>query len=171
MGIVNDRLLAELSAKDDLAFKLGDTFDVKASIGLVVITFLGTQTAYLLDKHVTGLSHILQDASVVALAVATIASIVELWMRNHVIIEPEANTASRIIELRSYYSQDGDEVEANVLEQLTQDEIEWTLARIATNQAQNRVKGRWLDWAFQAIAVSLILNAMTLIDVWLTHPF
>lgn len=57
MELINDRILAELSVKDDLSFKLGDTLDVKASIGMVVITFLGTQTAYLLDKHVTGISH------------------------------------------------------------------------------------------------------------------
>jgi hypothetical protein len=151
---------------------------VKASIGLVVITFLGTQTAYLLDKHVTGLAHILQAGSLVALVVATVASIAELWLRTYVMIEPEANTASRIIELRNYYSQphrageqNGGEVEANVMEQLTQDEIEWTLARIAANQAQNRAKVKRLDWAFQATAVSLILNAITLVVVWLTHPF
>ena len=199
MGIVNDRLLTELSAKDDLAFKLGDTLDVKASIGLVVITFLGTQTAYLLDKHVTGLAHILQAGSVVALVVATIASIVELWPRNYLMIEPEVNTASRIIELQDHYSQYSEEgdatclqpgseatnlaaasslaaantgaIEANVLEQLTVNEIAWTLDRISTNQTNNGAKVKWLDWAYKATAASLILNLITLIDVWLTHPF
>lgn len=171
MGIVNDRLLAELSAKDDLAFRLGDTLDVKASIGLVVITFLGTQTAYLLDKHVTGLAHILQAGSVVALVAATIASIVELWPRNYVMIEPEVNTASRIIELQDHYSQYGGEVDANVLDQLTENEVAWTLDRIVANQTKNHAKGKWLDWAFKATAVSLILNAITLVVVWLTHPF
>lgn len=171
MGIVNDRLLEELSAKDDLAFKLGDTLDMKASIGLVVITFLGTQTAYLLDKHVTGLSHILQAGSVVALVIATIASIVELWLRRYLMIEPEANTASRIVELQNYYSPLGGDVEANVLEQLTKEQIEWTLARITTNKAQNRAKGRWLDWAFKATAVSMLLNLITFVVVWLTNPF
>lgn len=52
MSAIQDRLLAELSAKDDLAFKLGDTLDVKASIVMVVIAFLGTQTAYLQGRRI-----------------------------------------------------------------------------------------------------------------------
>ncbi len=115
MDIVNSRLLSELSVKDDLSFKLGDTLDVKASIGMVVITFLGTQTAYLLDKHVSGISHTLQAGSVIALLVATVASIVELWPRNYLMVEPEANTTSRIADLKAHFSQYGDaEVGTNV---------------------------------------------------------
>lgn len=86
MDSINDRLLAELNSKDDLAFKLGETLDVKASIGLVVITFLGTQTAYLLDKHVTGVFHALQDVLVIFLVIATIMSIVELWPRDYIMM-------------------------------------------------------------------------------------
>lgn len=74
MGVVNEKLLAELNAKDDLAQRLGDTLDVKASMGMVVITFLGTQTAYFLDKHVVGIAHKLQAVSVCFLVLATIAT-------------------------------------------------------------------------------------------------
>jgi hypothetical protein len=63
-------------------------------------------------------------------------------------IEPDANTASRILELQDHYSQYGGEVEANILDQLTANEIAWTLDRIATNKTNNGTKIKWLDWAF-----------------------
>ena len=50
-GTVCERLLIEINAKDDLATKLGDALDVKASILLVVIVFLATQTAYFLENR------------------------------------------------------------------------------------------------------------------------
>ncbi len=53
-GTVCERLLIEINAKDDLATKLGDALDVKASILLVVIVFLATQTAYFLEKQTQG---------------------------------------------------------------------------------------------------------------------
>jgi len=171
MDAINNRLLAELSVKDDLAFKFGDTLDVKASIGMVVITFLGTQTAYYFDKHVTGFSHILQLCSVAALVVAAVFSILELWPRKYLMVEPEQNTASRIVELKNHYSQYEDEIGPDVLSQLTENEIKWTLERIAANQSQNSRKARYLDWAYKATAAAFTLNAVTLVIVGLTHPF
>jgi hypothetical protein len=46
-----ERLLEEINSKDDLAVRLGDTLDVKASIVLAAITLLATQTAYFLDQE------------------------------------------------------------------------------------------------------------------------
>jgi hypothetical protein len=171
MEMVDDRLLAELNVKDDLAFKFGDTLDVKASIGMVVITFLATETAYLLDKHVTGISHMLQAGSVIALVIATITSIVELWPRDYLMVEPEANTASRIAELKEHYSQYDDKVDGHVLKELTTNEIKWATDRIAANQSKNNSKAKWLEWSYKATAVAFVLNAITLVVVWLTHPF
>jgi len=171
MELVNDRILAELNLKDDLAFKLGDTLDVKASIGMVVITFLGTETAYLLDKHVTGISHWLQTGAVVALVIATVASIVELWPRKYWMIEPEESTSSRAAELVEYFSKYEGEVQANVLSELTKNEIGWARQRISANQSKNGEKAKYLDWAYKATAAAFILNAATLVIVWLTHPF
>ena len=171
MNSVNEKLLAELTAKDDLAFKLGDTLDVKASIGLVVITFLGTQTAYFLDKHISGISHALQAASVVSLVIATIFSIMELWPQKYLMIEPEENSTSRIPELIAHYSKYDEEVELNVLGQLILEEIQWTNQRIAANKSKNGRKAAWLEWAFRTTAIAIGLNAATLVLVWFTHPF
>ena len=50
MAALAERLLEEINAKEDLSLRLGDALDVKASIGLAVVLFLGTQTAYFLEK-------------------------------------------------------------------------------------------------------------------------
>jgi|ERR1700733_11083579 len=172
MNSVNERLLAELTTKDDLAFQLGDTLDVKGSIVMVVITFLGTQTAYLLDKHVYGPSHVIQAVSVLCLVAATVFSILELWPRTYVMIEPESNVAKRIPELIAHYSQFNDgALEPNVLNQLTLEQIGWAKSRISSNKAINALKSGWLEKAFYATAIAFCLNAVTLVLVWLTHPF
>lgn len=171
MGTSNERLLSELNVKDDLSFKLGDTLDVKASIGMVVITFLGTQTAYLLDKHVTGASHYIQAGSVLALLLATVASIAELWPRDYLMIEPEESTASRIAELEAHYAEYDQSPADAVIDELTKNEIEWTRQRISVNQKNNGAKGKFLVLAYQSTAVAFILNAITLLVVWVNHPF
>jgi hypothetical protein len=165
------RFLADLNAKDDLAFKFGDTLDVKASIGLVVITFLGTQTAYFLDKNIAGVSHFLQTASVFFLVAATVGMIVALWPREYLMIQPEENVASRISELIEHRAQYKEYTEADVLDELTSNEIQWATQRISINQSKNTEKSRWLVWAFTATAIFVGLNTLTLILVWITHPF
>ncbi len=171
MDQVNQKLLAALSVKDDLAFKLGDTLDVKASICMVLITFLSTQTAYLLDKHVNGTAHELQAGTVICLVIATVAAIVELWPRRYVMVEPEENLSSRIPELVDHYSKYPGLLEQSVIDQLTLEEIGWAKDRIASNQAKNKSKSRWLDVCFYATACAMSINATTMIVVWFIHPF
>jgi hypothetical protein len=170
MGVIDEKLLAELNAKDDLAQRPGDTLDVKASMGMVVITFLGTQTAYFLDKHVVGIAHNLQAASVGFLVLATIVTVAELWPRDYLLIEPESNAIDRIAQLREYYAP-YDDVELNVLDALVKDEIGWALARINKNKGTNNRKSALLNWTFYLTAGAMVLNAVTLILVWLIHPF
>ena len=45
-----DLIIERMDAKDELTFQGGDTLDVKASIVLVVLTFLAGQSADLLTK-------------------------------------------------------------------------------------------------------------------------
>lgn len=167
---VNERLLDELNAKDDLAIKLGDTLDVKASIGLVVITFLATQTAYFLDKHISGAAHNMQVGSVVCLSVALFFALVELWPRTYMLPLPESSAVSRAEELRKHYAQYADAPAAAISEHLTKDEIEWAKTRIIANQKKNHQKSRWLSISFYFTAGALILNILTLF--WaIQHPF
>ncbi len=160
---IYERLLQEMNSKDDLAIKLGDGLDVKASILLLVITFLATQTAYFLDKHAAGLPHYLLVAAGVLLGCATIAAFVELWPRTYVLPLPEKSGIDRAAELRDFYSQH-EGVEADVMvAEFTKNEMGWAQSRISTNQGINHVKARWLEWSFYLTAVAMIFNIATLL--------
>ncbi len=157
-----ERLLAEIGSKDDLAVRLGDTLDVKASILLVVITFLATQTAYFLDKHATGTPHYLLEGAGIILALATIAAFVELWPRTYMMPVPESSGVDRAAELRDFYSQHADVDVSTMLGEFTKDQIGWARTRIATNQGINRQKSTYLSLSFYFIAVGMVLNSIVL---------
>jgi hypothetical protein len=159
---VYERLLAEISTKDDLEVRLGDTLDVKASIGLVVITFLATQTAYFLDKHPSGFPHGLQIASAIFLAAATIAAFIVLWPRNYILPLPESSGIDRAAELREFYSQHEGVETSTMLAQFVQDEIGWAKIRISANEKQNEAKSAWLQWSFYLTAIAMLTNIVTL---------
>ena len=169
MDTVNGRLLAELTAKDDLVFRLGDTLDVKLSIVLVVITVVGAQTAYFFTKPVVGIQHTLQVCSVAFLVLATITAITGLWPRRYWMIEPEGVVETRIKELEAHYKENGEEAELPLLKQLEMDQIGWAKTRIADNRGTNFRKAWRLDAAFYATSLAIACNILTLI--WFIHPF
>ena len=74
--------LHQLMDKDRLLFNLSDTLDMKASVSLILITFLATQTAELFRiEQLPVLLHWLQFLSALGLFAATISAIVVLWSR------------------------------------------------------------------------------------------
>jgi len=162
MAAAAEMLLQDIALKDDLAVKLGDALDVKASIGLVVITFLATQSAYFLDKQ--SLPHggrLFQFASIISVTVAGILALMELWPRTYMIPEPEGGAIEeRIEQLADFYGEAANS--ESISDQLTRDEIQWAKNRIMTNQRHNRNKAYTLAWSFRFTAASLVLNLLTL---------
>jgi hypothetical protein len=66
-----DAMIMELvKGQDDRELALGDTFDIKTSIALVIITFLATQTANFLKMPLSPCWHLVQILSVVSLVAA-----------------------------------------------------------------------------------------------------
>src|ERR1700685_775000 len=115
MAAVAELRLGEINAKEDLSLRIGDALDVKASIGLAVILFLATQSAYLLDKGLPRIGITFQIFSIGATALAAVFSLLELWPRVYVLPEPESLIISqRIEELTNHYSTYPD-AEANAL--------------------------------------------------------
>jgi hypothetical protein len=169
MTTVNEKLLADINAKDDLVFKFGDTLDVKSSIVMVVITFVGTETAYFFTKDLTGIAHTFQCISVLFLVLATIFSIAGLWPRDYWMTQPEDLSIGYAANLREHFSQNGGDVEQNVLERLVSAETDWAITRIKDNAKVNSEKARWLNMAFGATALAILFNVLTLI--WFTHLF
>lgn len=97
-------------------------------------------------------------------------NVVELWPRDYLLIEPELNVIDRIAQLRRHYAPYPD-IELNVLDALVEDEIAWALVRIEKNKGTNNRKSTWLNGTFYLTAGAMALNAVTLVLVWLTHPF
>lgn len=88
-------IIERLQQKDALLFHLSDTLDVKASIWLVVITFLATQTAgFLSDALLPGALRYAQIGSALSLAAAGALALVVLWPRNYYHENPIARDAS-----------------------------------------------------------------------------
>jgi hypothetical protein len=168
-GPMAERLLGEINAKEDLSLRLGDALDVKASIGLALILFLATQTAYFLDK---GLSHFglwMQYGSIASVVLAAFFAVRELWPRKYILPEPESEIIpERIGELNQYfqtYSAAYPDVIGNVEKALLKDEIRWATNRIADNQKKNRIKSDSLNFSFWFTVPAIVLNIGTLLTL------
>src|SRR3989442_83906 len=98
MAAVIETLKEEISAKEDLALRLSDALDVKASIGLAVILFLATQTAYFLEKGLPRLGVAMQVVSITCIVLAAIFALLELWPRMYILPDPESDYVQNRIE-------------------------------------------------------------------------
>jgi len=155
--------LGEINAKEDLSLRLGDALDVKASIGLAVILFLATQSAYLLDKGLPRLGIVYQIFSIACVVLAAIFSLWELWPMVYVLPSPESPEIShRIEELRAHYSAYPD-VETLAAEAFMDDEIAWAAKRIADNQKKNRKKSIRLELSFVFTGGAVVINLLTVL--------
>lgn len=81
-------LLKEFSDESERSFVLGDTFDMKASILLVVITFLITQSFSFLAKADLLIIRYGQKAAAFLLAGAGALTIWELFPRDYIFFSP-----------------------------------------------------------------------------------
>lgn len=163
MAAISEILLEEINAKEDLSLRLGDALDVKASIGLALILFLATQSAYLLEKGLPRIGVAMQLFSIVAVVVAAIFALLELWPRTYILPQPESDyIPKRIEELTQHYGPYPD-VESNVLGAFVNDEMQWAKKRIADSQRKNRSKSRRLEVSFWCTGAAVILNLLTVL--------
>lgn len=164
---MTERLLAEINAKEDLSLRLGDALDVKASIGLALILFLATQTAYFLDKSLPKIGSWMQYGSIVCVVIAASFALRGLWPRNYTLPEPEF-IPERIGQLNQHFqtfSQDYPDVVGNVEKALLNDEIAWATKRIADNQKKNWIKSNSLNRSFWFTVPAIVLNIGTLLTL------
>lgn len=158
----NERLLSEMNTKDGVAVNLGDTLDVKASILLALIVFLATQTAYFLEGSPAGFLRFLLFSSAVLLGAATACSFLELWPREYFLLSPEKILSDRVVELRDFYSANEGFSGEEMIQELTENEVEWARKRISCNQKINRRKSFWLWLSFGLAALAMIFNTAIL---------
>lgn len=166
---IAERLLDEINSKEDLTLRLGDALDVKASIGLALIIFLATQSAYFLDKGLSRFGFWMQIASVLCIALAAFFAVYELWPRTYILPKPESDIIpARVKQLKEYfasYPESYPNVQENVADALINDEIGWATSRIADNQEKNWRKSNSLNLSFWATIPALALNIATLLTL------
>lgn len=160
---IAERLLEEINSKEDLTLRLGDALDVKASIGLALIIFLATQTAYFLDKGLSRFGFWMQVLSIIFIAIAAFFAIYELWPRKYILPKPESDVIpARVNQLKEHFAAYPN-VQENVADAFINDEITWATTRIADNQAKNALKSNSLNYSFWSTIPALALNIATLL--------
>lgn len=159
-----DLIIERLRAKDELTFHDGDALDVKASIVLVVVTFLAAQSADLLSKgSLTPLESTAQIIAVMSLALAGISLWFQLWPREYE-IEPAEKLFQWRDELRDFFEgEPGADTKVSAL--LKNGIIERTIERIKTNGEINKARSSFLLWSYVFTTLSLVINLATVLGV------
>jgi hypothetical protein len=157
----SDLIIERLNAKDELTYQRGDTLDVKASIVLVVVTFLAGQSADLLAKgNLTPFGKAAQLVAAVFVALAGILVWGQLWPRQY-----EVEAAEKLpqwkAELEEFYEGFPD-ARARVSALLTAGIIERATERIYANDAINKTRSNLLLWSYIFATLSLGINLLTL---------
>jgi hypothetical protein len=154
-------IIERLNAKDELTYQRGDTLDVKASIVLVVVTFLAGQSADLLARgNLTSFGKVAQMVAAVSVALAGIFVWAQLWPRGY-----EVEAAEKLpqwkAELEEFYEDDPD-ASAKVSSVLTAGIVERATERIYANDAINKTRSDLLLGSYIFATLSLGINLLTL---------
>jgi hypothetical protein len=167
---VDPLIIERLNAKDELTYQRGDTLDVKASIVLVVVTFLAGQSADLLAKgNLTPYGKIAQIVAAISIALAGILVWGQLWPREYE-VEAAEKFPQWKEDLEEFYSQDSD-TSVTVSTLLIEGIIARTTERIYANSAINRGRSNLLLWSYIFASLSLGINLVTTFGFGLTqHP-
>ena len=165
MSNEHDIVLERLQVKDALLFGLADTLDMKASVSLVVITFLATQTGgFLLVVDSLDWVRTLQTIVACSLAFAGICAILALWPRDF-FIETAEELDSWMVQLNEYY-RDMPDAASKVEAALAHGRIKRAKQRIKTNSETDARKGSLVNWAYRLAGIALMFNIITLICLW-----
>jgi hypothetical protein len=152
-------ILEHLQAQDDLEFELGDTFDIKTSIALVVIIFLASQSGTFLASEMPRHWHTIQISSVFCVVIAGFLAMFALWPRKYKLrMEPDGYLGW-VKEVNEFYGGD----KAKVVEFLRNTQIDRIRKRFARNSAINASKSKLMEWAFYFTVGALALNTATLL--------
>ena len=152
----------QLAEKDRILFNLSDTLDMKASVSLVVITFLATQTAvFISNEFMSDVLRWLQSTSAVFLAFAGALAMVVLWPREYSVEKSEEFAGWRA-RLENYYKGQ-DDAQRKVDDEYLAGRIQGLRVQIAENRRLDDRKSLALAWSYRLVGVSLGLNMLTLV--------
>lgn len=134
--------------RDRFELDLGDTFDVKASIVLLILTFLGTIAATMLTADsVTKIPRLAQIPVIACVAISGVFCVACLWPKNYLIDDLLEAYANWIASLG--------ESDAEQLEYLARLTLQRANGRIKRNHALNLTKASALNGAFWSMTIGL----------------
>jgi hypothetical protein len=147
----NEFIADKTRERDRFELDLGDAFDVKASIVLLILTFLGTTAATILtaDK----LSEVPKLAQIPVIAFTVISGIfcvACLWPKNYLLDDLPGTYVNWLAELEGS--------EAEQLEGVENLSFELANARIIHHHELNKTKAWALNGAFWSMSVSLFVE-------------
>ena len=155
-------LNAKTESKNNFEVSLGDTLDVKASILLLIITFLATFAAAVLSSNYEPLWRYAQIASLFFLMISSFYSIGALWPREYTTSEsiPE-DFIAWVENLDSHWKEQ--KPEQNMFEYILLDEMRKTARAERENKAINVDKIRLLKRSFWTMLLVLAIDLIVAI--------
>jgi hypothetical protein len=150
-------LLDRLSLRETALMQQADAIDVKASVMVVAVTFLASQTTLLLSHSIGSLLKWEQVASIVLQVVAGILLILILKVHSYSgeTTEKYANWRNELI---AYHEGDNEKVEKELWTGITDGIVQ----RCELATGINNSKADKLSLAYNLIAVSFLLNLVVL---------
>jgi hypothetical protein len=147
----NEFLGERTRERDRFELELADAFDVKASIVLLILTFLGTISATMLtaDK-LTAIPKLAQIPVIATIVISGIFCVACLWPKDYLFDDlPETYTN---------WLADLEESDSERLEGVTRLSLELANGRITHNHVLNKTKAWSLNGAFWFMAVALFVE-------------
>lgn len=144
----NDFIAEKAKDRDRFELELSDTFDVKASIVLLILTFMGTLSATLLTvERLPAPVKLAQIPVIAGLVISGIFCVSCLWPRTYLIDDLPERYKNSLPEMGNS--------EDERLEKLVVLSTELANARIVHNHALNETKAWALNGAFWSMTATL----------------
>jgi hypothetical protein len=159
-------LIAEEAKRlDEITLQAGDVLDVKASIVLLAVTFLGTLSGQIvLVNDLPAPVKILQIVSIFGLCSAGILTIASLWPRDFRVPRDPGELAKYAEGLIAFYNRQANPNDL-ALVKYEQERMARFQYRISENEKLTSRKAKLNRWAFYSVAVSLLTELPSLL--WL----
>jgi hypothetical protein len=156
-------LYQKIEERDRLEFSFGDTTDVKASIVLMLITFLaGLAASLLAEKDLNPLVRSGQGLVIMFLAGSTFFAVLCLRPRDYSMEKPPQNYADWLSQLSTYYAGQSD-AEVKVFNEFRSGGAAKALERVQQNYSTNRAKLSQLYVAFWLLVAGLASELIMLL--------
>jgi hypothetical protein len=147
----NEFLGERTRERDRFELDLGDTFDVKASIVLLILTFLGTISATMLTAdRLAAAAKLAQIPVIASIVISGIFCVACLWPKDYLFDDLPEAYANWLADLG--------ESDSEQLEGVISLSLELANGRIIHNHALNKTKAWSLNGAFWFMALALFIE-------------